>query len=98
MQTDILIMGLLSIYDAVAAVLFLVVMFKFYKVKTTCRKIGVVVLMLGVAYQSLQSGMFAATGEMPLYTEFPLWMLKDIGASILAVGYWLDYRQRGDQP
>ena len=99
MQTDILIMSALAIFDLIATALFLYIMFYHYKDtgKNLFRRSGLVILMVGIFYQALQSGLFAITQTMPLYTDFPLWMLKDIGATIWVYGYILQKREENEK-
>ena len=88
-------MLLLTLLDIVAVVILLLVMFKFYQGKKLMRRIGILLLMLGVAYQAWQSFFIVLTGLLPIYDEMPLWMLKDIGILALGIGYWCDYRSDG---
>lgn len=85
-------MLLLTVVDVVAVVMLLSVMFRFYQGKKLMRRVGILLMMLGVAYQSWQSFFIVVTGILPQYDEITIWMLKDIGILALGIGYWCDYR------
>ncbi len=85
-------MLLVTIIDLVAVVMLLLVMFRFYQEKKLMRRIGILLMMLGVAYQAWRGFFIVMTGVLPPYDEMPLWMLKDVGILALGIGYWCDYR------
>jgi hypothetical protein len=51
--------------------------------ETKLFKAGLIMLMMGLIVQLSRSAHYATTGTYPVDNYFPLWILKDIGASIL---------------
>lgn len=61
-------------------------------------KIGLIIAALGLFFQAGRNFEFLLTGVSPSDADLPLWALKDLGISAVAVGYaWLGiaaWRQR----
>jgi hypothetical protein len=51
--------------------------------ESTLFKVGLITLMMGLSIQLVRSMHYATTGTYPVDNYFPLWILKDIGASIM---------------
>ena len=92
-MNPIYLMLFLTAFESIVGVIALYVMFEYYKEKYVIRRIGIALLFLGCAYQALQSGYFVISGRMPLYTDYPLWMMKDIGFGVLLLGYVIEKRK-----
>lgn len=87
-------MAFLTIFDTMVGAATLYVMFKWYREKQILPRAGISLMFLGCVYQALQSGYFVISGRMPLYTDYPLWMMKDIGFGVVLLGYIIDKRTR----
>lgn len=66
----------------------------FFEGMRTLAKVGVFMMTMGLMVQIMRTLHFFEFGAYPVDTFFPLWVTKDIGASILIFDLVLMSRQR----
>ena len=57
------------------------------------RKIGITVMLCGLFAQAVQCLYIVCTGILPKYTDWPLWLLKDVGILVWAIGLMIRERK-----
>ena len=57
------------------------------------RKIGITVMLCGLFAQAVQCLYIVCTGVLPKYTDWPLWLLKDVGILVWAIGLMIRERK-----
>ena len=57
------------------------------------RKIGITVMLCGLFAHAVQCLYIVCTGVLPKYTDWPLWLLKDVGILVWAIGLMIRERK-----
>ena len=79
--------------DLVAILILAYLLWHGYAGDGLVRKIGIVVMLCGLFAQAVQYLYIVCTGVLLTYTDYPLWLLKDIGILVWSVGLLMRERE-----
>ena len=89
---------LILIIDVLAITCLLNMVFHGYASDGAVRKLGIAMMLIGVFAQAMQCLYIIMAGHLISYLDWPLWVLKDVGIALWAIGLQVRERQYAGKP